>query len=207
MGVFHVYDNGVRCAVAPCFSFTVRTTQGGEYSASRMNVEALDPATREWALIELSEGRWLVQGTIETTTDVPRPGRTPHVELRVERLAQRVDTRAAALLSASLSSSEGLSGHLDVLSETLASIARRTETDAGPDRYSIRSLDRLRDEFDDLARLYDTFVEQRRRGQPTGSSRHWLMAGLPDLFTRVLVRAVRRHAGADALAATWLVRS
>jgi hypothetical protein len=127
------------------------------------------------------------------------------VELRVEQLVERIEARANRLVHARLTASEDLSGHLRVLRETLASIARRTETGAGPYQPLIRSLDRLRDEIDDLARLYDTFAEQTRRGRPGAMSSELLSAALADLFGRVLVLAVQRFAGADALAITWLV--
>ena len=191
----------MRCVAAPCYSYTVRTLQGTEYSASGVNLEALDPVVSDWASLDLYEGRWLARGTIEAT-DGPRS--MPHVVLRVEQLAQRVDTRAAELLSARLSASEDVSGHLAVLGETLASFAERTAAGPGPDWYATRFLDRLRAELDDLARLYDAVAEQSRRGLPTRES-EVLETRLAELFGRVLVLAVRYHCDPDALATTWLV--
>lgn len=202
-GVFHVYDNGVRCVAAPCHHYTVRSTQGSEYSASRLNVEALEPAARGGASSALYGGLWMVRGTIEASAS-PKPN-MPNVELRVEQIVESIDARASRLLHARLTQSEDLSSHLLVLRETLASIAVRSEIGGSPDQNLVSSLGQLRDEFDDLARRYDGFGEQNGRGRSADLSSEQLASALADLFSRVLVLAVRHFTGADALAATWLV--
>ncbi|HYU83778.1 MAG TPA: hypothetical protein VEK80_03145 [Kribbellaceae bacterium] len=184
-GVFHVYDNGRRCIVAPCYQYTVRSLDGTEHLASGLDVSALEPAARDRAREELYDGRWLARGTIATGGEPqPRTGR----DFRVTELVERIDTAAARLLRQRLEHGDHLSDQLKALTMTAEAIAHRAASRSESEQARARQ---LRAEVAHAANRQVTAAD---------------VDALAALFGKVLPLAVESHAGAEPIAATWLTK-